>query len=468
MILIPKHIESRLRTLVVYRAFRPCIDLFVNSGLVTFSVLMKYLETIIASGSASNLRYAVDKFVSGQGGSLPLVDRDMKRAIRMAKLDLIGSGEVTLNVCPDNEVLERLNKRASSGFPTFKKKGDMLYDFEKQLRVNRIEHFIRLPIVIFTRVAVASLEALKLRLVYGYPGSLTCFEQRYFAPLLDYFMCQGDSSYVIGKTQKDISTLMHRNRRYHSLSLDYSSFDLAVPPCLIYEAFQIIRDMFSASDVRRYHFDSICKYFIKQENFHPFCGMVTRRRGLPSGSSFTNVVGGFVNLFMIYYLLLKTGQLRFVAKIYVHGDDCLVFSTKQLDIRKFPKLMKRYDFTMNMSKTSYASVNGEREFLGSTWIDCKPYRDIDLLIIKCCLVRGKPVILDSLDDYVKSRVFTHFGYTADLPHYWKRLGFGDIVGQKVFLLNEGLSWETQLYNKRTLGTSQGCWITVRENEWKFR
>jgi hypothetical protein len=61
------------------------------------------------------------------------------------------------------------------------------------------------------------------------------------------------------------------------------------------------------------------------------------------------------------------------------------------------------------------------------------------------------------DAIVEGRLYTVFGYDSRLAEFWKRWGFKDYVGRKMFVFNEALSWQDRVYGKQT--NTAGQYVT---------
>jgi hypothetical protein len=79
----------------------------------------------------------------------------------------------------------------------------------------------------------------------------------------------------------------------------------------------------------------LVRYILNGAIYHPeIGGKVFRKRGIPSGSFYTNMIDGIANLIMNYYSLLFVTNNLFDFTIFVCGDDNLILSKDRLDVNR--------------------------------------------------------------------------------------------------------------------------------------
>lgn len=99
-----------------------------------------------------------------------------------------------------------------------------------------------------------------------------------------------------------------------------------------------------------------------------------------------------------------------VHKIVVHGDDLIIVTNEKLDVGRFTDFVAKFGMTLNFDEDG-SSENGERiRFLGSLWKDGLPERNVDVMIMSACTTRSEQPKMDSIDEFVKGRIFTIFGF----------------------------------------------------------
>jgi hypothetical protein len=114
------------------------------------------------------------------------------------------------------------------------------------------------------------------------------------------------------------------------LEMDYSQFDSTVPNFLIEMAFEVIRGLFKMTEKEQNIFNYLKRNFIKSKIVLPDGSVVMKETGIPSGSSFTSLIGSIVN-----YIIIKTVMKRLDLKdedydALVFGDDSLVGIKKEI------------------------------------------------------------------------------------------------------------------------------------------
>jgi len=117
---------------------------------------------------------------------------------------------------------------------------------------------------------------------------------------------------------REITRLLYREEG-PILSLDYSGFDASVPFEVITEVFALIRNWFGDMDNPMINF--IHKAFIGSGLHVPgrYIDGEERKRGIPSGSVLTNLIGSLVNLWVMAYACALQGGS--ILSWFVQGDD---------------------------------------------------------------------------------------------------------------------------------------------------
>jgi len=130
-----------------------------------------------------------------------------------------------------------------------------------------------------------------------------------------------------------------------------------------------------------------------------------------------------------------------VHKIVVHGDDLIIVTNEKLDVRRFTDFVAKFGMTLNFDEEG-SSENGERiRFLGSLWKDGLPERNVAVMIMSACTTRSEQPKMDSIDEFVKGRIFTIFGFDWRIYQFGQRLGNLFLPGDTINVLVDGLDWE---------------------------
>jgi len=131
-------------------------------------------------------------------------------------------------------------------------------------------------------------------------------------------------------------------------------------------------------------FDEVVAYNLYGHVYHPTIGTVYKKRGICSGSVFTNLIDGISNLLLINYSFAILG--KGYQHIYVCGDDNLISTNTVLDVRCLVHIWKQY-FNMDIEYLpENISTKGMWgiQFLGSYWTRDGPERPIMRMILSAC------------------------------------------------------------------------------------
>ena len=192
----------------------------------------------------------------------------------------------------------------------------------------------------------------KGRLVWCLEAGQVLFESQYARPLSDY-LARRFPSIATGKSPGVIQGFMVRwNNKPYWISIDYSKYDSTVQAWLIKEVFDIIKLFFDA----RYHaeLDWVCDNFINLPILMPDGEEVWCRKGIKSGSYFTQVVGSLANAYMVLSFLMhknSCNEQKVMDELYdvndsnvctfmCMGDDNIVFTYTKIDPKELNVFLK--------------------------------------------------------------------------------------------------------------------------------
>jgi hypothetical protein len=315
---------------------------------------------------------------------------------------------------------------------------------------------------IFTRLHAKTRDEIKCRLFFAPSHTLTIVETWLGASLSEFLCAQHESTLYVGKTQRDISKLVQQFKPYYVYSFDYSSFDQRLPLSVLRLVSTSMEVLFPPRVVKYWRY--VCDQLIFGRYWHPTTGVIVRQRGLPSGSYFTNIIGGLCNCFILWYAIFRTKQASAIHRIIVHGDDSIVATTRPLDVSMLTAEIAKLGMIIKHDEEG-SSVPGvdKVHFLGSLWKDGLPYRDWQVLLTTCATLRAKLEPIGSMKDLIEARVYSICGYTADLTTLWSRLALRSYVGRKIFVFSNQLDWERSLQARRT--GEIGSWVTGSAEPW---
>jgi hypothetical protein len=183
---------------------------------------------------------------------------------------------------------------------------------------------------------------------------------------------EGEFPYVLGYTssglQGRLARLGYSNVQY---CLDWSKYDSTMPARVIHTVFRLIRSWFG--DVDETLWDVVVRYFVTCPVLMPDEYLYSgRKRGIPSGSWFTQLIGSLCNEFLIRYLAFQTGD--HVGDALFMGDDAVLGMERMPSVQKWSELASR--FGMVIHPTKQVVTHGAPHFLMHKWGGCWPTRPV--------------------------------------------------------------------------------------------
>lgn len=341
------------------------------------------------------------------------------------------------------DVIESINRKASGGLPNpFLKKGQLIGEILPYLesfynQSLKSETIFQFPSAIFSRSQIRG-SGLKLRVVHAVHYLQQALESFYFL----YFKrsLPKDSSISLGLTQLEISNVVSKHKGYYTYSIDYKLWDRTRQPVLSVIAFSVIENYLPLSPYQSKIFRTLRSLYLTLPSFHPTIELARRWIGTVSGSGFTSLDNSICNLILttlVLYRYYNQKGKRFVLSdfvINVSGDDLLLSSKYPLNFTEISSISQR-DFGASMKLECEVSNPGKFDcyFLGSRWLDGKPFRSEKVLVAGVCFGTGNFPKL-SLNELLQSRFFELFGNSADCYDQFKRLGVEPL--NRLFYWNE--------------------------------
>jgi len=242
------------------------------------------------------------------------------------------------------------------------------------------------PCVAGQRGAMSEADAPKTRLVFVYPSEMLAVEGFYAPVMYRKFMDQPDGPMLNGKSAQRLYTewcvgLREGEKLY---GLDFSKFDTKVPAWLIRVAFDILRqnitwDTFRGEPVSKHDrqkwrnvWDAMVWYFINTPILMPDGRMFRKRRGVPSGSWWTQMIDSVVNRILVAYLCNCQGVQR--KKTKVLGDDGAFRSGEEMSFPQAEEDAACVGMVLNGPKCEKTSDPSEFKLLGTTYRDGHAHR----------------------------------------------------------------------------------------------
>lgn len=302
------------------------------------------------------------------------------------------------------EILLTEKKDKSSGYPFFRRKGDVI-DVElpraKAIATGRVAPPMA---VAYHRTQVG-----KTRLVWGLPLSMILLEGRLMLPITQALR-RANTPYTLGNTTMGMAGLLNR-LSYCPVQycLDWSKFDSTVPHRIIHSVFNVIKNWFdSVDDVA---FDVIVRYFctcpILMPDLRVYKGRV---RGIPSGSWFTQLVGSMCNLFLTEYISYCIGE-KIQGGVYL-GDDSVLGMDRMPKLSSWEHAAREVGMCVNPSKQ--VITHGNPHYLGHDWGGLWPVRDIRETIDRLATMERYKLFEDK-EALLQYRVAKAKAYLIDNP-----------------------------------------------------
>lgn len=257
---------------------------------------------------------------------------------------------------------------------------------------------------VYFRSQICGVDSNKIRATWGYPMTYTIEEGRFVYPYLEWIRHTKKDVPVAYGVEMATGGMLYIDQAYQenrmadpnlrTALLDWSKFDKRVPAWLIRDAFEIMLQCFQLNKVlcnddhkwdvdpekTKRRWKKIVNYFINTPFILPSGERYRKEGGVPSGSTFTNIIDTIVNAIVVRYCTYHVLGVFPRFDIYM-GDDSCVFVSRGIDLDAFSAVAEsKFGFILNTRK-SY--VTGERTnitFLGYHNYYGKPMRDGDFLL----------------------------------------------------------------------------------------
>nr|WRQ64723.1 RNA-dependent RNA polymerase [Durnavirales sp.] len=267
----------------------------------------------------------------------------------------------------DYELFEALKLDKSSGAPVFDSKDKA---FKEDLaRSERIaaNKCAPPPCVAYHRVQ-HGVEGPKVRLVWGYPLSMTLLEARFARPLIQRFLSlRTPMTFGLVKHQLG-ARVLESQRNGFTYGLDFSKFDSSLPTRIMHTAFEILKTHFSLNPENEVVWEKVVNYFHHTTILMPDGFVYQKHCGVPSGSYFTQLVGSIANYIIIQYMVMVVaGRAVDDRLVNVIGDDSLFTLSQRLDLEKFARVAKELGMTLNILKSGIYGPTEAPSFVGHEW-----------------------------------------------------------------------------------------------------
>jgi hypothetical protein len=269
-----------------------------------------------------------------------------------------------------NDVERKLHGTHSSGLPEMQQKAKV---FQEDLaRSNSIfnSHTAPPSCVSFIRVGAGE-DGPRVRLIWGYPQSMTILEGILAVPIIDRFLGEGGSGPIAFGISKGAlaGKLCHLESFNTRVSIDFSGFDASIHCWLIYRAFDILRTYIPRNPELDTIWKKVIKYFIYTHIVLPDGQRYGKRRGVPSGSWFTQLIDSLVALIAIQYAMQRRSRRTLADdQVMVLGDDCVFGTNENLTLPGIASALMELGLELNVEKSRISRYGQACHFLGHEWL----------------------------------------------------------------------------------------------------
>jgi hypothetical protein len=143
-----------------------------------------------------------------------------------------------------------------------------------------------------------------------------------------------------------VSKMLGRGIPIHSI--DFSKYDASIENFLIQAAFELLMDWVKAP-----YLETVGELFMHGDLVFPWAIANNKKRGVPSGSSLTNMIDTLVQTIIWHYVSIELGVE--LVDYMVQGDDGLVQFTPSVEPSEIEPLLSTLGLTFNADKTMYSS-----------------------------------------------------------------------------------------------------------------
>jgi hypothetical protein len=142
------------------------------------------------------------------------------------------------------------------------------------------------------------------------------------------------------------------------------------------DVFRVLRTHLELEANEREVWERFVSDFIHSRIITPDGSVFQKHKGIPSGSSFTSLVGSVTNLMLLNYVWIRaTGAALKSDRVLIQGDDSIIASNTRIDLGELARYAAELGFTLSVEKShvsdSWREVSGPFDgtvhFLGHRW-----------------------------------------------------------------------------------------------------
>lgn len=365
------------------------------------------------------------------------------------------------------QAFTRLHLNTSAGFPFNGKKGENLRKIKRLSRYfykTEIDDWMQYPVRRSFRITLRpddyrdpnSKIRTKIRVIYPISAVITAFEEKFVAPLINYFTT-ADTFYATGKVG-----LFYRDKIKNSFSgvdkiiaTDIKHYDLTLHKYLYLAAFCAVFEMFDMSNKDRRLYYKLVKYLhccvIASKEPNGKVRSFVKRRGIISGTTFTNLIDTLANAIAIAMVCPDVFSDKTVL---ICGDDVLMELPRYLTRDNVFDIYKLFGMAVR-PEVSYIFRNWRKVFfLGYWWINGIRRLHRKLAVNKC-IFHSRFLLSLSRYDRVVARSASILLNGVDGRELFYKLFpeiKGRIIGGENVSFNQLLTYNSSFEDIETFGT----------------
>lgn len=378
--------------------------------------------------------------------------------------------------CATYEVaIEAMPKNTSSSFPDYitpksSNANNVFNQVKRMLDTEGLKFINECLVCTAWRTQINRSNKLKFRQFYPVPHVIQLVERKLFHNMFVHFDKNKMTPYAYSNIFSHLSERYAYFQKYnYQVSLDISAFDMNISHDLILIIFKWVRGFLEldAHDSKlydlivRYHLNAYISLSVGETQ--TMC-IFSKKRGLLSGSTLTNMFGSFVNMFTIVYFCISTGKSINSKSFSVHGDDSIVCFSKitMSEITSFWN--DTFGMIVSAEKSEIFKPGQRIYFLGHFYDSKGRYLNRDRLYFQ--LIVGSPFINNSemtTEERILSKLCSLLFKCTDGMEY-----FLSIKDKLLGLLNlselpeyyKGISVESGIRYQQSIREASELWRTM--------
>lgn len=162
---------------------------------------------------------------------------------------------------------------------------------------------------------------IKKRIIINPSLTFTVIEMVYGLEFVEYFLSVNDSDLRFGDDMQATFKLIKEIETLYKVPIDFSSYDQTIPSEILATSFTLLRGLMTLSPYEERVFWTMVSSILHIPIYHSDIGVINRKRGIISGSYYTNIMDSFCNLLILHYC---DSEYKSLHRAVVYGDDNLL------------------------------------------------------------------------------------------------------------------------------------------------